>query len=89
MEAAGLVVRPYQAAIPSFGMWGFALARLSPFEPPTRVPSVDLGLRFLNDDVLVSMFRFSEDMKPVDVEINRLDNQALVRYYEAEWRRWE
>ena len=27
-------------------------------------------------------------MAPVETEINRLDNQALVRYYEAEWRRW-
>jgi hypothetical protein len=25
----------------------------------------------------------------VPVEINQLDNQALVRYYEKEWRRWE
>jgi hypothetical protein len=28
-------------------------------------------------------------MAPVDVEINQLDNQMLVRYYEGEWRRWE
>jgi spermidine synthase len=27
-------------------------------------------------------------MAPVPVEINRLDNQMLVRYYEDEWRRW-
>jgi hypothetical protein len=25
----------------------------------------------------------------VPVEINRLDNQALVRYYEGEWRKFE
>jgi len=25
----------------------------------------------------------------VPVEINRLDNQALVRYYEGEWKRFE
>jgi spermidine synthase len=30
----------------------------------------------------------SRDLAPVEVEINRLDNQALVRYYEAEWDRW-
>jgi predicted membrane-bound spermidine synthase len=24
-----------------------------------------------------------------EVEVNRLDNQALVRYYETEWRRFE
>ena len=26
LEAAGFAVRPYQAAVPSFGVWGFALA---------------------------------------------------------------
>jgi spermidine synthase len=28
-------------------------------------------------------------MGPLPVEINRLDNQALVRYYEVDWKRWE
>jgi spermidine synthase len=34
------------------------------------------------------MFVFPRDMGPVPVEINRLDNQMLVRYYEDEWRKW-
>jgi hypothetical protein len=25
-------------------------------------------------------------MLPVDVEVNRLNNQVLVQYYESEWR---
>jgi len=24
----------------------------------------------------------------VPTEVNRLDNQVLVQYYEAEWKRW-
>ena len=36
-----------------------------------------------------ALFELAADMGPVPVEINRLDNQALVRYYEAEWKRWE
>jgi predicted membrane-bound spermidine synthase len=37
------------------------------------------------------MFEFSSDTsRPAeDIEANRLDNQALVRYYEEEWRRFE
>ena len=35
------------------------------------------------------MFVMPADMTPVPVEINQLDNQALVRYYEREWRKWE
>ena len=68
----------------------FALARLQPFETPTR-PRADIDLRFLNDQTFASMFEFPSDTsKPVEeLEINRLDNQALVRYYETEWRRVE
>lgn len=87
MRAAGFHVQPYQVPVPSFGVWGFALGRLEPFDPPARAP--DVALRFLDDDAMVALFRFPADMKPVDVEVNQLDNQRLVRYYEAEWRRWQ
>ena len=86
LEAAGFVVKPYYAAVPSFGLWGFALASASPFEIPTKPPD---GLRFLDEQTLAAMFRLSKDIEPVPVEINRLDNQALVRYYEGEWRKFE
>ncbi len=86
LEAAGFVVRPYYTAVPSFGLWGFALARTSPFEIPRNPPA---GLKFLDDQTLTAMFTFSSDIGPVPVEINRLDNQALVRYYEGEWKRFE
>jgi spermidine synthase len=85
LEAAGFQVRPYHALVPSFGEWGFALAALKPFEVPA---SVLPGLRYLDAPTLASMFVLGPDMGPVDTEINRLDNQALVRYYETEWRRW-
>jgi len=87
LEAAGFHVRPYYAAVPSFGVWGFALARRAPFEVPARAPGVEL--RFLDDQALPAMFMLSADLGPVPVEVNRLDNQSLVRYYEAEWRRYE
>lgn len=86
LEAAGFVVRPYYTAVPSFGLWGFALARTTPFEIPHNPPA---GLKFLDDATLTAMFTLSSDIGPVPVEINRLDNQALVRYYEGEWRRFE
>jgi spermidine synthase len=87
LEAAGFYVRPYYTAVPSFGVWGFALARRAPFEVPSRAPSVEL--KFLDDHALPAMFMLSADLGPVPVEVNRLDNQSLVRYYEAEWRRYE
>lgn len=85
MEAAGLHVRPYQTTVPSFGVWGFALAMQQPFAAPAHVR---VPVKFLDDATLAAMFVFPRDMTAVPVEINRLDNQMLVRYYEDEWRRW-
>ena len=85
LEAAGFHVRPYHALVPSFGEWGFALAALRPFEAPTTVIP---GLRYLDAPTLASLFVLGPDMAPVETKTNRLNNQALVRYYEEEWRRW-
>ena len=85
LRAAGFVVRPYQTALPSFGVWGFALASPSEFEVPHAVLP---GLRYLNDATMAAMFAMPSDLAPLEVEVNRLDNQALVRYYDAEWKRW-
>lgn len=85
MEAAGFSVKPFHAAVPSFGDWGFALASLTEFEVPVRLSAeITGGLRFLNDGMLPSMFNLPKDLAPIEVEINRLDNQALVRYYESD-----
>jgi spermidine synthase len=86
LEAAGLSTRAYHVAVPSFGEWGFVLARDSAFDVPTRLEPV--AMHYLNEAILPSMFLFSEDMKRVPVEVNRLDNQILVQYYDEEWKRW-
>jgi spermidine synthase len=90
LEAAGFHVRPYQATVPSFGIWGFALASAEPFPIPTSIaPQVAAHLRFLDRQSLDGLFHFPLDVRRVETELNRLDNQALVRYYDSEWRRWE
>jgi spermidine synthase len=91
IEAAGFQVKPFNTTVPSFGIWGYALAKLEPFETPQKPPE-NIELKFLNDQTFASMFEFSADTdlpKNEEIEINRLDNQALVRYYETEWRRFE
>jgi spermidine synthase len=85
LEAAGFSVHPYHALVPSFGEWGFALAMKHPFSPPTSVIG---GLKSLDPAALAALFVLGPDMAPVPSEVNRLNNQALVRYYEEEWRRW-
>jgi spermidine synthase len=103
LEAAGFHVRPYHAAVPSFGVWGFALCQREPFDlasvgrqspdapqgaspPRSAFPS---GLQFLTASILPGLFEMPPDMGPVAVDVNRLDNQVLVRYHETDWRRFE
>ena len=82
LRKAGLTTAPYHLYVPSFGEWGFVLASTGVWQPPTALPA---GLRFLSIAAMKNMFDFPEDMQPVEAEVNRLNDQVLVRYYEREW----
>ena len=87
IAAAGFTTRPYHTSVPSFGEWGFVLARRVPFEVPAVLPA---GLRSLASGQLQTLFTFSPDMQsPPDVPINRLNDQVLVHTYEREWKRFD
>lgn len=90
IEAAGFKTRPYQTTVPSFGIWGYVLAKSGDFPIPDKLPE-GISLRFLDQPALRDMFDFPVDTSrpKAPLDINRLDNQALVRYYESEWRRFE
>lgn len=85
LRATGFVTQPYHVWVPSFGEWGYVLASLAPLEVRHALPD---GLRFLDEPTMPSLFQFAKDMSQVPAEVNRLNNQVLVRYYEDEWRRW-
>jgi spermidine synthase len=77
---------PYTAYVPSFGQWGFVAASHRPlpletFEPPIPV-------KYLTSDVARTLGMFDPDMSEVPTEVNRLENQVLVQYYEASWDEW-
>lgn len=82
LRACGWATEPYHALVPSFGEWGFILASRQPLDRPAALPG---GLRFIDEEVLSLLPRFPPDMGRVETEINRLNNQALVRYFEQEW----
>jgi spermidine synthase len=82
LKQAGFHTWPYHVYVPSFGEWGFTLAGNS-WEAPSSLPQ---GLRFLTVAQIPSLFDFPEDMKPVNADVNRLNDQILVRYYEKEWK---
>jgi len=84
LESVGFVTAPYHAQVPSFGEWGYIIAGRRPFVPA----SVDAQkTRYLTSETLPGMFAFPADMGRVPAEVNQLNNQILVRYFEAEWRK--
>ncbi len=82
LQSVGLEVTPYHAYVPSFGEWGFVIASVRPYVMPTQYLE---NLRFLNAKIAQGLFQFPKDMQPVEAEVNRLNNQLLVQYYESEW----
>ncbi|MBI3375448.1 MAG: polyamine aminopropyltransferase [Betaproteobacteria bacterium] len=84
LEDAGLRTAPYHAYVPSFGEWGYIVAGRGAFALPVSFP---VETRYLTTETLKAMFDFPADMARVPVEVNRLNSQILVRYFEDEWRR--
>ncbi len=83
LKAAGLMTLPYHCYVPSFGEWGFILA--SPAYNLQFNLKLPPNLRFFNETVFRQMLVFPLDMSTLDVEVNKLNNQALVHYFEKDW----
>ncbi len=82
LRHCGFLTEPYHLFVPSFGEWGFVLASLQPLPSELHLPD---GLRYVRTDSWRDLFRFPPDMAEVPTEVNRLNNQILVRYFEEEW----
>ncbi len=78
IRAAGYAVTPYHVHVPTFGDWGFALARRGDTAPPPTMPADAPPLRFLNQQVLDAATVFSGDIGPRTLEPSTLDNPLIV-----------
>lgn len=77
-------VDAYHAYVPSFGEWGYTIASNNPGHNFRKVERRVPGLRFY-DYNFTQYNSFQGDMKAADCDVNRLDNQVLVRYFDEEW----
>ena len=69
-----------------FGDWGFVLAARQRIDwDHVRPPEQN---RFLTPENTSELIRFPPDTAPIQVELNRISDHVLVRYYEAGWSRW-
>lgn len=74
----------YHVYVPSFGEWGYSIASKEVMLDFNQVRRKVDGLRFY-EHRFSKLNHFSKDMIAHDVEVNRLDNQILVRYFDEEW----
>jgi spermidine synthase len=78
IRSAGYAVTPYHVDVPTFGDWGFALARRGAEPPRPTMPNDVAPLRFLNQSVLDAATVFAADVAPVTLEPSTLDNPRVV-----------
>jgi len=83
LRSVGLHTIPYHNYVPSFGEWGYIIAtNTGIYNKPTHYLP---GLKFMSLESMEQMLFFPADMKKVATEVNKLNNQALVHYFEEEW----
>jgi spermidine synthase len=85
LHACGFQTLPYHCYVPSFGEWGFIIASRTPLPEPLPLGP---NLKFLNQETFAIMRNFPPDMSRVETEVNKLNNQTLVRVFEKEWGRY-
>jgi spermidine synthase len=84
IRAAGLGVTPYHVDVPTFGDWGFALAR--PGTPPDLRLDPPTRLRFLDRPTLAAAKSFPADRRPTGTERpSTLDDPRVLRLTAQEW----
>ena len=78
IKAAGYAVTPYHVYVPTFGDWGFALARRGDTAPRPALPHNAPPLRFLNQSVLDAATVFSPDVQPRTLDPSTLEHPRVV-----------
>jgi spermidine synthase len=78
MRSAGYAVTPYHVHVPTFGDWGFVLARPGDAAPIPTMPADAPPLRYLSPQVLQAATVFSDDIAPRPLEPSTLDNPRIV-----------
>ncbi|MBP6531930.1 MAG: polyamine aminopropyltransferase [Bacteroidia bacterium] len=82
IASLGFKTLPYHLYVPSFGEWGYVMGFYSLPSTPNFLPK---DLKYYDEIRYNEMIRFPKDMAFMPTEINKLNNQILIRYFEDEW----
>jgi spermidine synthase len=82
LKAVGFKTIPYHIYVPSFGEWGYVMAYKNDFNNTFYLPE---DLKFYEETRFAEMCEFPKDMLAANVEVNKLNNQILIHYFENEW----
>ncbi|MBK8394208.1 MAG: polyamine aminopropyltransferase [Leptospiraceae bacterium] len=82
LKSVGFKTLPYHVYVPAFGDWGYILIGNQEFSIPDTFPP---NLKYINPEIAKTLPVFPDDMIVKSNEINRLNNQILVRLFEEEW----
>jgi spermidine synthase len=78
IRSVGFAVTPYHVDVPTFGDWGFSLARRGSEPPVPEMPKDPPPLRFLNQGVLDAATVFGADVAPQNLEPSTLEHPRIV-----------
>jgi spermidine synthase len=83
ITSVGFKTIPYHTYVPSFGEWGFVMGTKNySWRNEGWLPA---GLRYINAATIHDMQFFPPDMADESTDINKLNNQVLVHYFENDW----
>ncbi|MGG3574108.1 polyamine aminopropyltransferase [Bacillus gobiensis] len=97
IQQAGLHTKNLHLDVPSFGDWGFVMAKRENMKNTINDVKLPNKTKFLTKDVLQGMTTFGKDIdkdiidkngKPFSYEANTLMNPIIIPMYEEAWRNY-
>lgn len=81
-------VKTYQVYVPSFGYWGYTLAKNSEIKEQEFRPLPE-NLKYLTNSMFVSSFEMPKDIEIVPTKINTIDHPVVLDYFLNDWYKWK
>ncbi len=69
----------YHVTIPSFGIWGFNIARVNSTIPKTF--HFDINTQYINENTMQAAMIFAKDIKKIEVPVNTIMEPKLYQLY--------